>query len=307
MKISLVIPVYNEHEIIPELYKRIIVSLKKDFKNWQYEVIIIDDGSSDSTFDEIRKIRRKNKKVKALRFSRNFGHHIAITAGLDFATGDFVVLMDGDLQDKPEEIIKLYKKLKQGYDVVYAERVNKKFSPLKKITSNIFNKLIQILVKEKIVINSTIFRIMTKQVAENVRQYREAHRYLVGIIGTAGFKHASQKVEHGKRFKGETKYTPAKQVELALNAIFSFSGYPINFAFGIGIFLIIIAVAIISQALFLGVDNSPLLFGVKVIISSIFIVGGLQIIFLGLIGEYVSRTYAESKKRPLYIIKDKYI
>lgn len=307
MKISIVIPVYNEQETIPELYKRIISSLNKDFKKWRYELILVDDGSSDSSFEELKRIRKKDKNVKILQFSRNFGHHIAITAGIDQAKGDLVVMMDGDLQDKPEEMIKLYKKLQEGYDVVYAERINKKFSPFKKATSLLFNKFIQSLIKEKIVINSTIFRIMTKQVADTVRQYRETHRYLVGIIGTAGFKHASQKVEHGKRYKGKTKYTFAKQLELALNAIFSFSGYPINYAFGVGLFLILLAVIIIFYALFTRANNTPLFFGLEIIVSAIFIVGGFQIIFLGLIGEYVSRNYAENKKRPLYVLKNKLV
>lgn len=303
MKLSLVIPVYNEEELIPELYKRIIASLKKYFPHNDYEIILTDDGSTDETFRQLTLLHKKDKRVKCIQFSRNFGHHIAITAGLDIAKGDYIVMMDGDLQDQPEEIIKLYKKLQEGYDVVYAVRKNKKFGFLKKTMSNLFNIFIKKMIKEDIVINSTIFRIMTKQVNENMKLLKERNRYLVGIIGWIGFRHAPQPVEHGERFSGKTKYTLQKQINLALNAIFAYSNYPLHFIISIGfffaVFFFLTAVIMIGASIIYHTHIIEWL----LIVCAIFIIGGIQIIILGIIGEYVGRNYIEDKNRPLYLIK----
>src|SRR3989338_2716520 len=233
-KISVIIPLYNEADNIAELHRRLKDALQKDFATFDYEIIFVDDGSSDAIESLLLNLHTQDPKVKVLQFSRNFGHHIAITAGLDYASGDYVVMMDGDLQDQPEEIIKLYRQLKSGYDVVYGERVQKKFSLFRRILSGLFNFLIKRFIDEPIVINSTIFRIMTKQVVESIRLLRERNRYIVGIIGWVGFKHAGVPVEHGKRYKGESKYNLSRQLALAWNAIFSFSSYPLKWIIRLG-------------------------------------------------------------------------
>ncbi|GIW61817.1 MAG: glycosyl transferase [Patescibacteria group bacterium] len=303
MKISLVIPVFNESEVITVLYSRIDKALKKDFPKFQREIIFIDDGSTDNTFNELKKLHKKDPSVKVIQLSRNFGHQIAISAGLDKTTGDIIVMMDGDLQDQPEEIIKLYKKLQEGYDVVYAIRKNKKFGFFKRFSSYLFNVLMRRLIKEKIVINSTIFRIATKQVIQEVRSLRESNRYLVGIIGWVGFNHAPQPVEHGKRYKGKTKYTLSQQLNLALDAIFAYSAYPLHFFLKVGGAILLLDFLFIVFIIFRKIAYNGLINPLEIFAAILVILGGMQIIILAIIGEYVGRLYIENKNRPLYIIK----
>jgi len=265
-KISFVIPVYNEEENIAEIYRRLKQALANDFRDFEYEIIFIDDGSQDRSIEVLEGLHNQDSNVKAIQFSRNFGHHIAITAGLDAANGDFVVMMDGDLQDQPEEILKLYNKLREGYDVVYAERANNKFGLIKRVLSRLFNWLIKKLIDEPIVINGTIFRIMTRQTVESIRLLREQNRYIVGIVGWVGFRPLRLIVRTGLFF--------------------------VFISFLVGAF-------IIYKKLFYGV---PVL-GWSSLISAVLIMGGIQIIILGVIGEYVGRNYIETKNRPLYIVK----
>jgi len=307
MKLSIIIPIYNESGNIDKLYKRLIDTIKIGFKNFKYELVFVDDGSTDNSFKLLKKIRSKDKSVKIISFSRNFGHHIAISAGFDIANGDYIVMMDGDLQDKPEEIISLFNKLNNNFDVVYAIRRNKKFGLLKKITSNLFNWLIKMMVNDNIVINSTIFRIMTKQVKDSVKQLRETNRYIVGLIGWVGFKHGYCYVEHGERTSGETKYNLVKQLALAYDAVTSFSDFPLKIANRIGLFLVLVSFAVNIYIIFMKLTYNTPIIGWTSLFSAIIFIGGLQIIILGIIGEYVGRNYLETKKRPLYIIKTKLI
>lgn len=303
MKISFIIPVYNESGNIPEFYSRLKRVIESDFKDFEYEIIFVDDGSNDNSFDLIEKLHNQNSKIKAIGFSRNFGHHIAITAGLDIASGDFIVMMDGDLQDQPEEIIKLWNKLQQGYDVVYAQRQNKKFGFFKVTTSRLFNFLIKKLVDENIEINSSIFRIMTKGVAEKVKELRESNRYIIGLIGWVGFKHIAQEVEHGERFNGKGKYGLNRQIKLALNAVFSFSTYPLKIIIKIGLLFVLFSFFLAIYILIKKFVYYYIISGWTYAILLISFIGGIQIIAIGIIGEYIARTYTESKRRPLYVIK----
>lgn len=303
MKISIAIPIYNEEHILDELCKRLTLALKKDFRNWKYEIILVDDGSTDKSYSILIKLHKKYKNLKVIQFSRNFGHHIALSAALDHANGDFVVMMDGDLQDRPEEIKKLYKKLLGGYDVVYAKRKNKNHNFFKKINSYLFNILINFLINEKIVINSTIFRIMTRQVVQNIKLLHEKNRYLIGLIGWVGFKTTSQEVIHDKRYAGKTKYTLTKQYDLALNAIFSFTNYPLRIGIKIGVGVILLSFIFSIFALTRKFIYGTALEGWTSILIAILALGGFQILLIGVIGEYVGRTYVETKQRPLYIIK----
>jgi len=305
MKLSIAIPVYNEEDNIPELHRRLLQAIKNDFKKFKYELIFVDDGSNDNSFKTLQNLRKKDKNIKIIQFSRNFGHHIALTAALNNATGDFIVMMDADLQDRPEEIIKLYRRLKEGYEIVYAIRKNKQFGIFKKINSAIFNKSIQFLVNEKIIINSTIFRIMTKDVVTNINNLKENNRYMIGIVGWVGYKSIGQVVLHDKRFKGETKYNLRKQINLASNAIFSFSDYPLRLGIRCGMLVVLVAILLSFFALARKLVYGTALEGWTSILITILFLGGFQIIFLGIIGEYVGRIYTETKKRPLYIIKNK--
>lgn len=301
--LSLVIPIYNEEENIPELYRRIKSAIDKDFSQFKYEIILVDDGSSDNSLRLLEELNQKDKNVIVITFSRNFGHHIAITAGLDHASGDYVVIMDGDLQDQPEEILKLYNKLQEGYEVVYGERLNKKFGLKKRFLSFLFNWMIKKLIHEKIIINSTIFRIMTRDVVASIRQLRERNRYIVGLIGWVGYNQTVQYVEHGKRFKGKTKYNLSKQFLLAFNAIFSFSEYFLQLIIKIGLGFVALSILVIGYVLIRKfVYHSPIP-GWSSLIISLFMVGGIQIILMGVIGQYIGRIYVEAKNRPLYVIK----
>lgn len=302
-KISVVIPLYNEEENIHELHRRLSAALNKDFADLEHEILFVDDGSRDNTFKLVQELKEKDPNVKAIQFSRNFGHHIAVTAGIDFATGDYVVMMDGDLQDQPEEIIKLYNKLQEGYEVVYGRRVNKQFSATKKMLSNLFNMFIKKLIDEDIVINSTIFRIMTKDVAENIRQLREQNRYIVGIIGWVGFNHVHQDVAHGERYAGQSKYNLSKQFKLAFDAIYSFSSYFLKLIVKLGLLLVLASLVMIVYVLYKTLIVKSTVQGWSSIMISVLLVGGLQIIVLGVIGEYIGRIYKEAKGRPLYVIK----
>lgn len=307
MKISITIPIYNEEGTIPILYRRLTSAINKDFKNWKYELIFVDDGSNDSSFKLLKEIHKKDKNVKIIQFSRNFGHHIALTAALDYVKGDFVVLMDGDLQNKPEDIIKLYNKLKKGYDIVYADSVNKKHSFFKRFNSLLFNKLIRYLVKEDIIINSSIFRIMKFQVVKDLRSLRESNRYLIGIIGWVGYKTGVQKVTHGKRYAGKTKYNYSNQINLALDAIFSFSSNPLRIFIKIGLFIVFLSFLFSIYAVYRKLFLGTTFIGWTSLIIITLAIGGFQIILLGVIGEYIERIYSETKNRPLYIIKQKYL
>lgn len=301
--LSIIIPIYNEEGNIRELYARLLKTLGRHFSDFSYEIIFIDDGSADRSVETVTTLRGTDPCVHLIQFSRNFGHHIAMAAGFDAATGDYVVMMDGDLQDQPEEIIRLYQKLQEGYDVVYGERVNKKFGYIKNLCSRAFNYLISRMIDEKIVISSTIFRIMTRQVVENIRRLREQNRYIVGIVGWVGFRHAAQAVEHGQRFSGKSKYNLQKQFQLALNAIFSFSRYPLRLIIKIGLVFVFISFLLVAYLLYRYVAYDVPVTGWTSLISSVFVVGGVQIIILGILGEYLGRNYMESKQRPLYVIR----
>ena len=302
-KISFVVPIYNEEKNVNELYRRLKHVAVKDFKDFKSEIIFIDDGSTDRSLELLEKLYNQDADIQIIQFSRNFGHHIAITAGLDMADGDLVVMMDGDLQDRPEEILKLYNKLQEGYDVVYADRMNTRSGLINRTTSWLFNTMIKKLIDEPIVINSTIFRIMTRQVVESIKLLGEKNRYLIGVIGWAGFKHAAQRVEHDKRHAGRSKYNLSKRLSLALSAIFSFSSYPLKIIIKIGLFFVLgsflTGVYIVYKKVFYGVS----VLGWSSLIVAILVMGGIQIMVLGIIGEYVGRNYIETKDRPLYVIK----
>ncbi len=302
-KISVVISILNEEGNIGELYKRLISAFRQNFPTFDYELLFVDDGSNDDSFELLQELHSNDSKVRVIKFSRNFGHHIAITAGLDFAVGDYIVMMDGDLQDQPEEIVKLYVRLQEGYDVVYGERINKQFPFLKRILSNLFVFIIRRFIKEKIVINSTIFRIMNRSVVEAVKKLKEHNRYIIGIIGWVGFKHASVPVIHGKRVKGKTKYNFRRQLQLAFNAIFSYSDFPLKFIIKTGFFIVLLAcfsmLFLLIKKFFYGI---PMVGWTSLIITIMFI-GGIQISFLGILGEYIGKIFLETKDRPLYIIE----
>lgn len=299
--ISVIIPIYNEVETIPELYQRLKIALTH-FTT--YQLIFVDDGSSDGSFNLLKEYALCDNAVTIIKFSRNFGHHCAMSAGLDYAVGEHVVMMDGDLQDEPEAIPLLYKKLQEGYDVVYAERKNNKFSFFKKTTSKLFLKLLKWLLHEKIEVSTTVFRIMRKKVVDQIIQLHERQRYLTGIIGWVGFKQTSLEIEHAQRKYGITKYPLFKQIKLALDAICSFSDYPLRLITYCGLLLMGLSVMLtgflIAQSFLFGLTVTKWFLLLAVILFT----SGIQLTCLGVLGEYVGRIYVEVKKRPLYVVDD---
>lgn len=300
---SVVIPVFNEEDIINELYRRLTTVMDK--LNEKYEIIFVDDGSKDGSFEILRELHRRDETIKIIRFSRNFGHHIAITAGLDYAQGDAIILMDSDLQDPPEEIPKLYEKFKEGYDVVYAIRKVRIDPFLKKLISKLFYRIFKIMSKTEIPPKSGVFRIMSRRVADSIKICREKSRFIIGLISWSGFSHVGVETERDARYGGDTKYNLLKSAKLGTEAITSFSSFPLRIATYIGFFTALcsfmVGIYMLIKKLFLGMPVS----GYASIIVSVFFLGGVQLIIMGFMGEYISRTYTEVQDRPLYIIKDR--
>lgn len=306
---SVIIPIYNEEENIPELYKRLTAVMGKlcsdeGFSIDGYEIILVDDGSADRSWQLIKELHVKDQRVKGISFSRNFGHHNAITAGLDYARGEAVILMDGDLQDPPEEIPRLYEKSKEGYDLVYAIREKRTDPIFKKITSRLFLRMLRKISNVDVNLQSGIFRIISKRCAENMKSLREKSRFIIGLMSWVGFSQAGVEIERHKRYAGRSKYTLFKLFKLAWHGVTSFSYIPLQlatyFGFGVAAVSFLIGIYILYRKLFLGI---PLL-GYASIIVSLFFLGGIILFVLGVIGEYIGRIYTEVQNRPLYVIKE---
>ncbi len=332
-KFSLVTPIFNEEENIEELYKRIVAVMQQiytretepdtahpagpshpsdkpgssDSRGFEefYEIIFIDDGSTDSSWDLIKSLHSMDDRVKGINFSRNFGHHIAITAGVDSASGDFVVLMDGDLQDPPEEIPKLYDKIREGYDVVYAIRKTRNDPILKVFSSKLFHFLFKRLGNIDLDPNSGIFRILNRKSADALRKCTERSRFIIGLIGWAGFRTAGVETERSPRFAGKTKYNLYKSFLLAINGITSFSYFPLRIAsfFGWTVAFIsgLFACLMIIKKIVLGIPIE----GYASLIVSILFIGSIQLIIMGIMGEYIGRIFTEVQRRPIYLINEK--
>jgi dolichol-phosphate mannosyltransferase len=304
MDISVVIPVYNEEKNLTELFRRLTTVLSRDLV-LHYEIVFIDDGSSDDSWPIISDLNTEDEHVRGIRFSRNFGHHLAITAGIDYAKGECVVLMDADLQDRPEEIPKLYRKLKEGYDVVYAIRTTRDDPWLKKLSSKLFYKLFKILAKVEIPQNTGIFRIVNRRTADSIGLCRENARVMIALMTWTGFSQTGIETRRDSRHAGKTKYNFIRLAKLAMDGITSFSYMPLRIAsyvgFTISCFSILIGVYMLIKKVFFGI---PILGYASIIISILFI-GGIQLLIIGIMGEYVGRIFTEVQNRPLYLVKDK--
>ena len=306
---SIVIPIYNEGENIPELYERLTVVMEKlcskeGYSQDSYEIIMVDDGSRDTSWQNIKELHEIDRKVKGISFSRNFGHHIALTAGLDYARGSVVIMMDGDLQDPPEEILNMFAKFKEGYDLVYGIRQQRHDPLLKRISSYVFWWILRRFSGVDIPQGQTMLRILSRRLVDVLREMREHSRFIHGMMAWAGFKTATLEVKHNPRIKGKSKYSIPKMLVLALHAVTSFSTVPLRLATYIGLassfISFIIGMYFIYKRIFYGI---PVL-GYASIIVSIFFVGGIQLLVLGIFGEYLGRTYKEVQKRPLYIVRE---
>ena len=299
---SIVAPIYNELENLPELYRR--VKEVMDVLDEPWELIVVDDGSTDGSTDAICSLAREDERVRPVIFARNFGHQIAITAGWDYARGDAVVIIDADLQDPPEVIHDMAKKWKEGYEVVYAVRSEREGESLFKIwTASLFYRLIYHITDVKIPLDTGDFRLMDRKVVDVLKQMRERHRFPRGMSAWVGFKQIGVEYKRAARLAGETKYPFRKMFRLALNAITSFSYFPLQVATFFGFASAGVAIIAIPVVVALRLAGSHFFEGQTTTLISVLFLGGVQLISLGILGEYVGRLYDEAKGRPLYIVR----
>ena len=300
---SIVVPVYNEQETIPALYERVKKVI--DTLDTSCEVVVVDDGSADGSLDLLKAMHRKDPRFKIVSFSRNFGHQVAISAGIDHAEGDAVMIIDGDLQDPPEVLPHFIEKWKEGYDVVYAVRTKRKENIFKRAAYAIFYRLLKRLSYLDIPLDSGDFCLLDKRVVQTMRKLPERLRFVRGLRTWVGFRQVGLPYERERRFAGSPKYTFTKLLGLAYDGIFSISTTPLRLAVYSGFGLA--ALAFIGGLL---VIYDKLVYGIAIVgwASTIVIItflGGVTLSTLGMIGEYVSRIYEEVKSRPLYVVKEK--
>lgn len=297
--ISVIIPVLNEEKNIPVLYKRLV----KNLANHKHEIIFVNDGSSDNSRREIDKLRTTDKSVKLINFSRNFGHQMAITCGIDYATGDAIIIIDADLQDPPEIIPKMIEKWQKGFDVVYGIRKSREGENIFKTGSaSIFYSLINALSRTKIPENVGDFRLISAKVAVILRQTREYQRFLRGMISWVGFEQTGVEYERQGRYSGHSKYSTISMLKFAADALLSFSFFPLRIASILGLLTAAGAIIYIFYTFYLTSGGTTVKGWSSTIVIVAFL-GSIQLISIGIIGEYLGRIYEEIKRRPLYIIE----
>ena len=299
--ISIIVPIFNEESNLDEMFNRLTHSVSGITSN--YEIIFVNDGSADSSLHKIQGFTESDKNVKYISFSRNFGHQIAISAGIDKCKGKTVVIIDGDLQDPPELIPELYAKYKEGYNVVYAKRKSRKGERvLKKFTAKIFYRILSKITSIEIPLDTGDFRLFDEKILKNLRTMPEKHKFIRGQISWLGFNQTFIEYDRDSRKHGETKFTYRKMANFAVDGITSFSSFPLKIVTFLGFSVSFIALLIILYALYSKFILDRVITGwTSLLISSMFI-GGVQLISIGIIGEYISRINSEVKNRPLYII-----
>ncbi len=300
---SIIAPIFNEKENLPELYRRVKEVMEQTRESW--ELILVDDGSSDESSDMIRALAKKDQRVRPVIFARNFGHQVAVTAGLDYSRGDAVVIIDADLQDPPELILDMAKKWREGYEVVFAVRAEREGESWFKLwTASLFYRLIYRITDVKIPLDTGDFRLMDRKVVNVMNQMRERHRFLRGMSAWVGFKQIGVEYKRAARTAGETKYPFRKMLRLAINAVTSFSYFPLQVATVFGFFSAGIAILAMPVVIYLRASGSQAFFGQASTLLAVLFLGGVQLISLGILGEYIGRLYDEAKGRPLYIVRE---
>ena len=306
--LSIVVPLYNEEGNVAPLLERIGTIVERLPGNPSYEIVIVNDGSTDGTSEAVRVEMRKRPHIVLVNLSRNFGHQLAATAGIENAVGDAVILMDGDLQDPPELIETFIAKWQDGYDVVYAVRKTRKGeSAFKLLTARLFYRLIRRMTKVDIPVDTGDFRLMSRRVVEALRRSPERHRFLRGMVSWVGFRQVGVPYDRDERHSGTTKYPFGKMVRFAVDGITSFSDVPLRFASYLGFcssaIAFIYAIIVIGFKLF-SVHPPGYTPGWASTIVAVLFLGGVQLIGIGILGEYVGRVYDEVKGRPIYLISD---
>lgn len=302
-ELSIIVPIFNEQEIIPELFDRLkkaAIQITEDF-----ELIFVNDGSKDKSLDALKKLTQIDKRAYFINFSRNFGHQIAVTAGLDICVGKAIVVIDGDLQDPPEIIPEMYKKYKEGFDVVYAKRRKRKGeSILKKVTAKLFYRTLKKITSVDIPVDVGDFRLVDRKVVDYLKKMPEQNKFLRGQIAWLGFNQTEVKFDRDERRFGKTGYSFNQMLHFAMDGITSFSDKPLLFVSRMGILISVFSFLIIIYALYSHFILGETITGwTSQIISATFL-GGVQLIAVGVIGEYIGRINKNTLNRPLYIVQD---
>ncbi len=302
--VSIIIPIYNEEENIPELYRRLEAVIEQ--LDGEAELIFVDDGSRDNSLNLMREIYERDYRVKYVSLARNFGHQIAVTAGLNNVTGKAVVVMDADLQDPPELVLPMIEKWRQGYQVVYAQRLSrKKESALKRFTAYAFYRILRRLADVNIPPDTGDFCLMDREIVDILNAMPERNRYIRGLRAWVGFRQTAIPFERDPRFAGKVKYSFAKSWALAINGIISFSRVPLKLATYLGMLSAVAALLMILLVLYWRLfDPASPLIGYTLITIALFFLGSVQLFCIGILGEYIGRIYEEVKGRPIYTVKE---
>lgn len=300
--VSVVVPVFNESSVIAAFYERMRKVCER-LSSLEYELVFVDDGSTDDSYRILRDLAEANHRVTVVKLSRNFGHQMAITAGIDVAGGDAVVVTDADLQDPPEVIEQFVEKWQQGYDVVYGVREKREGEgQLKLATASAYYRVLRSMTKIDIPVDTGDFRLMARHVVEHLRNLREKQRFVRGLVSWVGFRQVGVLYRRDRRYAGETKYPYSKMIKFALDGITSFSTVPLKLATWLGYFASTVAF-LYASSVFIQKALGYTVQGWATIMVGMLFLGGVQLICLGIIGEYIGRIYEESKHRPLYIVE----
>jgi dolichol-phosphate mannosyltransferase len=301
--VTIVAPNFNELGVVDEYYRRIKQTMDSLGESW--ELVWVDDGSTDGSTDIIRQYGEQDLHVRPVIFARNFGHQIAVTAGLDYSRGQAVIIMDSDLQDPPEVIPELIEKWQEGYEVVYAIRKEREGeSWFKLFTASLFYRLIYRITDVNIPLDTGDFRLMDRKVVDVLNRMRERHRFLRGMSAWVGFRQVGVYYKRAARFSGETKYPLKKMVKFASDAITGFSYFPLQVATYLGFLSAGLSILAIPIVIAFRLAGSNAFFGQATTLIAVLFLGGVQLISLGILGEYIGRLYDEAKHRPLYIVRE---
>lgn len=297
--LSVIVPMFNETGCLDELYRRVKEVMEQTKERW--ELVLVDDGSTDGSTEMIRKLAKNDDHVRPVIFARNYGHQIAVTAGMDYSRGDAVVIIDADLQDPPEVMLELIAKWREGFEVVYAVRAEREGeSWFKLATASLFYRLIYRITDVKIPMDSGDFRLLDRKVVNVMNQMRERQRFLRGMSSWVGFRQIGVPYKRAARFAGQTKYPLKKMLKLAMTAITSFSYFPLQLATWAGVILSALSFVLLVAMIILRAIQSNFLAGQATTLIAVIFLAGIQLICVGILGEYIGRIYDEVKGRPLY-------
>lgn len=301
--ISLVIPVYNEEEVLPELYDRLIEVINAS--PCSFEIIFVNDGSQDASLAFLASLQEQDSRVGVIDLTRNFGHQIAITAGLDHATGEAVVVMDADLQDPPEVILEMIDRWLEGFDIVYGVRRQRDGESIfKRATAAAFYRILRVLTPVRMPLDSGDFRLMSRRAVKSLSSLREKNRFIRGMASWVGYRQCGVEYDRCARFAGSTRYPFHKMLRLAVDAVMSFSSVPLRLSIVLGGIVAVICSLYALTVVYLKVTTGAAVVGWASLMVAVLGVGSVQLVCLGILGEYVARIYDEVRGRPLYLVRD---